>query len=265
MKNQRAQLFVPLFKKSLWIHLAIWDIKNKYRISVLGPLWLVATMAATIAALTYVWTNVYGLEANKFIPYFTVSFIAWSFFTATVSETTNALIGAEHFLKNTDIPYSVFVYRIVMRNCLIALHNFLIVLVVIFFMPDAFKYHTVSLIFYFPIGAACFLLLTVSVALNIAILSLRFRDVIPLVNNLLTLLFFVTPILWEAKAVPQSKHFLFDWNPIFMALELFRNPLLNGAAPNVANLITVIVFSFLMIMVATYQYRRSSKEVPMWI
>jgi ABC-type polysaccharide/polyol phosphate export permease len=60
----------------------------------------------------------------------------------------------------------------------------------------------------------------------IAMICVRYRDIIQLINNWMMVLFFVTPVLWKPELLAPQQRFIVDYNPMAYYLELLRNPLL---------------------------------------
>jgi ABC-type polysaccharide/polyol phosphate export permease len=265
MQKSRGMILKPLLSSKLWIKLGIWDIKQKYRLSALGPLWIIGTTSITIIALSYIWSNVYGKNLTSMIPYFSVGYILWLFITSTLNEAASSLISAEHYLRNTDIFYSEFVYRVVFRNIIIAGHNSLILIPLMLLFPSQFSNDWVMLVIVLPVGLLLAVIAITGIALNVALMGLRFRDVIPLVANLLNLMFFVTPILWEIDESNAKQYILYEWNPVYWILQLIRFPLLNGSHPGSTYLLYLIGLIFVLFFMANYFYKKYKNLIPMWI
>jgi lipopolysaccharide transport system permease protein len=60
----------------------------------------------------------------------------------------------------------------------------------------------------------------------IAMICVRYRDVIQLITTWLTVFFFITPVMWKPDFLPRQYHFIIDWNPLAQFLELLRAPFL---------------------------------------
>src|ERR1700742_1080695 len=78
--------------KELWGHLGWQDIKQRYRRSVIGPLWITLAMAVTAAGLGLVSSPLFKASVGTFLPYLTVGFIVWNFILGCVTEGTETFI-----------------------------------------------------------------------------------------------------------------------------------------------------------------------------
>ena len=68
-----------LAHRQLWAHLGWQDIKQRYRRSVLGPIWISITMAVTAVALGILYAGLFQNDLSKQLPNILVGFIIWGF------------------------------------------------------------------------------------------------------------------------------------------------------------------------------------------
>jgi ABC-type polysaccharide/polyol phosphate export permease len=67
------------------------------------------------------------------------------------------------------------------------------------------------------------------ISLLLGAISTRFRDIPPIVSNVVQVLFFLTPVFWPLDAVKDLRTVL-TLNPFFAWIDVVRAPLL-GVAP----------------------------------
>src|SRR3954465_1034486 len=110
----------------LWGHLGWQDIRQRYRRSVLGPIWISITMAVTAIALGVLYAGLFGNDISVQLPYLLTGFIIWNFISGRGGG------GAEVFIPNPGLipplaaPLSVHVYRLIWRQTLFFLHNLVV-------------------------------------------------------------------------------------------------------------------------------------------
>jgi ABC-type polysaccharide/polyol phosphate export permease len=207
----------------LWTALAWNDVRRRYRRSKIGQFWLSLSMAVTIAGIGLVYSVLFQSPINEYIPYIAVSFVEWGFISTTITESCHAFIENEAIMKYTYVPRSTFVYRLLHRNIIIFAHNVLIVPIVflLFSIPV-----TWNLLWFIP-GAALVLLNCFCIALVLAIVCTRYRDLPLIISSVMQLVFFVTPVMFNTAqfrgGLGQS---IVKWNPFANLLELVRDPLL---------------------------------------
>ena len=122
------------------------------------------------------------------------------------------------------MPFFVFAIRIVMRNLLALAHNILVIAVVF----------TVFLIWpgWHALLALPALVLWVVDALALAMLlgsfCARFRDIQPIVNSVMQIAFFLTPVIWKPDQLG-TRADLLPLSPFFDLLDIVRAPLLGDS------------------------------------
>ncbi|MFT4085838.1 MAG: ABC transporter permease [Gordonia sp. (in: high G+C Gram-positive bacteria)] len=210
----------------LWLHLGWTDIKQRYKRSVLGPLWITIATGVTAIAMGILYGTLFGFSIKEFLPYVILGLIFWNFIQNTVLDGSVVFSTNEGLIKQLPAPISVHVYRIVWRQLIIFAHNIVIFLaVVLIFRPPI----TWEALLFFP-AMALFVLNAIWVTIVFGILSTRFRDISQLTTTIVQLAFFMTPIIW--KLGPEmgnrvgSRARLVELNPLFHYIEITRGPLL---------------------------------------
>jgi len=210
----------------IWGHLGWQDVKLRYRRSKLGPLWLTLSAAIFIAALGPLYGRLFGQTSGDFLPHLAIGFIVWTLLVQIVNEACVVYVQAENILKQVNLPLTVHVLRMVWRNVLIFFHNFAIVPIVILAVGKPLAPQALFL----PVALCLLLWNCFALAIVVAAVCTRFRDVPPIVANVMQLLFFISPIMWTRDLLG-DRIWIALYNPIYHLIELFRAPLLEGRIP----------------------------------
>jgi len=244
----------------IWLLLGWQDIRLRYRRSYLGPWWITLSMLVTMVCLGFLYANLFKLPLNEFLPYLAIGMVVWALILSLITEGTSALVESTPYLKQISLPYSVFILRIITRNVLIFLHNIIpVVLVLLFFQVKiswALSGLFLSLIIIIFNGF-CF-------AWILAILGARYRDLVPIVASIMQIAFFLTPIIWEARILPEKYRYLVDYNPFAQFVEIIRQPLL-GEWPSMNAYIVTITISLLGMGVMLLLLKRTRKRIIYWL
>jgi ABC-type polysaccharide/polyol phosphate export permease len=219
-----------LQRNRLWFNLAWNDIRSRYRRTVLGPFWTVLSTATLVGALGFVNAVLWNISISTYLPYFCAGYISWLLFLTIVNESCSSIIASESIVKVVRVPYSVFVFRVLTRNVIVFAHNLTIFVLVALIFGTSVSLHTLLL----PVGLALAVINYAWIGLLLAVICARFRDVIQLVTNITTILFFVTPVFWQPSqldAAPVARYILADANFAYHLVEVIRAPLL-GQAPD---------------------------------
>jgi ABC-type polysaccharide/polyol phosphate export permease len=161
---------------------------------------------------------------------------------------------AEGLIKQMSMPLTIHVLRMVWRNLIVFFHHFLIVIVVLAFFPPPPSAALLSV----PLAIFAIAINAVWLSFILGTLCARFRDIPPIVQSVVQVLFFLTPVLWRPEVL--GRH---EWaahvNPLHHMLEIVRAPLLGKGFPLeswlVVGLVTVVGFAVGLVLFARYRPR----------
>jgi ABC-type polysaccharide/polyol phosphate export permease len=252
-------IFSTLERHDLWRTLGWADIRFRYRRTTLGPFWLTLSTGVMVFAIGLLYAGLFHQDPSLYIPSLAIGMIVWNFFVTSVTEGCLVFVGAGGFIKAYTIPLPIYVMRLLWRNMIVFMHNFLIIAVV----WVVFRWELSPLLLLAVIGYAIMLVLVVGMVLFFGVLCTRFRDIPQIVASVLQLLFFVTPIMWLPSALGGHQWFV-DFNPLFSVIELVRAPLLNQMPEPRQWLIALGCALFSLALGATF-YDRYGYRVPYWL
>jgi ABC-type polysaccharide/polyol phosphate export permease len=210
-----------------WRMLAWNDVRRRYRRSRLGQFWLTLSMAVNIGGLGYVYSHLFSVNVPAYVPYISVTFVAWALISSIITDSCTALSDNEQLLRQLALPRSLFACRVIARNFFIAGHNVLIIPVVFYIFNIGMNLNFLWLI----AGLALLTLNGFWVGYLLAIICARFRDVPQIISSVMQVVFFITPIMYLPEQLGQRGIGVLRWNPFAIILEVVRNPIL-GEAPS---------------------------------
>jgi len=197
------------------------ELKARYRGSVLGFLWSFINPLLLLLIYSVVFTYLMPARVEGTRPYPLFLFcgiLPWTWFSASLTESSNVLIGHGNLIKKVLFPAEVLPIVSVLANMV---HFFLglpilfgfLVYYELFGEPGRIALHAAELV-WFPVVVLVQLVFTVGIAMFLAALTVHFRDLRDILSNVLTLWFFATPIIYPWFAEPvQRFHWLLNLNP----------------------------------------------------
>lgn len=209
----------------LWTTLAWQDIRLRYRRSALGPLWITISMAVMIYTLGTVYSFLFKTDIATYFPHVASGILIWSFISMSTIELVDTFIESAHFIKQVKLPFTTYILRNLTRNIIVFLHNFLAVcpLLIYYRIPV----HPLA-----AIGGLCILgCIAFIYGTTLAMLGSRYRDIRQLIQSLLQLIFYITPVMWMPSMLPERFQFMVKLNPFHQMIELVRAPLM-GKLPS---------------------------------
>lgn len=269
--------------RELWSHLGWTDIKQRYRRSVLEPLWITLGTAVMVIGLGFLTSGLFGQALEYHLPYLATGFIIWSFLLGCVNEGAQTFIYNEETMKHLPAPLTVQVLRTVWRLVLMLAHNMIIyvVMVAIFFSylnppyrlsedkPSSRLMPGISAdaLLAAP-GLTLVVLNAVWVVMLFGILSTRFRDIPPVVESIMQLAFYVSPIVWSTDTLGDSAGglttVLVQLNPFYHFINIVRAPLI-GQTIEWQNWAVVLGFAVIGWTATLYALRNYRARVTYWV
>jgi ABC-type polysaccharide/polyol phosphate export permease len=205
----------------LWSFLGGHDIRQRYRRSTLGPLWVALSMAVNIACIGLIWSTLFRLNPREFVPYLCLGTMIWNFIVGLGTDGCQSFIGAGGYITQTNRPISTYMFWVIWRNLLVASHTFVVYLAVAVVFQIWPNRNTLWVV---P-GLLVLLLASTWPVMLLGMISARFRDIPQIIQSIFTVLFFVTPVLWKAEQLGE-RAYIAHWNPLTHVIDLVRAPLL---------------------------------------
>jgi ABC-type polysaccharide/polyol phosphate export permease len=241
--------------------LAVEDVRQRYRRSVLGPFWLTITQGMLIGSLAFVFGFVLGSGLSTLLPSLAIGMILWTFISTSVLDACICFISAEQIIKQLPIPLFVQIQRVVLRNIVILLHNAVLIPAILAFSGVGFSWANF-------VAIPGFVLLVANLlwsSLLAAVICTRFRDMPQIIGNMLQVGFYLTPVIWLPELLSSGHHRLvLDLNPCYHLLEIVRAPLL-GRLPMAESWLVSGVMAVLGWLVALFTFSRYRHWIPYWL
>lgn len=247
----------------LWMFLGWQDIRQRYRRSVLGPFWLTLSTGIMVAMMGVLYGRLFKMPLGIYLPFLASGTIIWGLISALLTEGCQSFMAADSLIKQVRMPLSLHVCRMIWRNLIVFFHNAVIL------VPVWLLFHkAISLA-----GLAAMAAALAAIAINalwagilLGALCARFRDIGPLVGNLIQIVYFVTPIMWlpsvlEGKGIAW---WLVIVNPFYHFIEIVRAPLLGDRVPT-NSWIVVGGITVLGLAAGIYMLGRFRNRIPYWL
>jgi lipopolysaccharide transport system permease protein len=239
--------------------LAWQDIKQRYRRSTLGPVWLTISFGVQMLTMGVLSAFLFGATIQKSLPYVCAGMLAWLLITQIINDGAALFVSTSRYITQIKCPLSLFLMQVVWRNLIVAGHNatiYLIVAVLLVIMPGRG-------ILLWPIGLALVVACVSWMALVSAVVSARYRDVPVMIQNILNILFWFTPLVYFPEQLG-SKRFIADYNPFSHLIALVREPLI-GSSPALSDWLIVLALTILGWVATFLFFARFRARVVYWL
>ena len=245
--------FMPLLK-----NLVSKDFKIKYRRSVLGVAWSVLNPLFTMLVITTVFGKLLKIEVENFATYYIVGFAIWNFFSEATSSSLSSILSSAPLIKKVYIPKYIFP----LEKCLFSLVNFfftLIAVVIVMLFQGVVPSITAIL---FPIPVLYCLIFVCGVSLFLSAATVYFRDIQHLYGVFLTMLMYLTPIIYPLELLKEHQFVLsiVKINPITHYVEYFRNVVMYNTIPSLQENLICIGISLGMFLIGALVFKKAQRK-----
>lgn len=238
------------------------DVRQAYRRSAIGPFWLTIGMAVQIVTMGLIFGLIFKIEIREYLPYLASSIIFWGLISSTVNEGCMTFISSEAMIKQLNLPHFHYVFRTVWRNVISTAHNLAILplLLILFWEFPGWT------ILAFAPGVAVLILNITWVVWLFGMISARFRDMQPIVASVMTIAFYVTPVMWFPKLIENNPlaHLLLGLNPLYHWLQIVRLPII-GQWPTWENWGLALLSAILGWGMTLSAYKRYRNMIAYWV
>lgn len=245
--------------RELWLAVGLYDIRKRYRRSLLGPFWITISLGAFILGLSFIYSPLVGGEAGSFLPYVAFGFVAWQFVSQLVLDGCTVFIANGLIIQQLPAPLSVYIYQTIWRHLIILAHNFLIYVLVALLCGLWPSWQTLLVL---P-GIILVSISGVSIGMLFGTLCARFRDIPPIVQTITQMMFLLTPILWRPDQVP-GRELFYLLNPFYYLVQIIRGPL-EGEAPSLFVWTVVLAMTAVGFVVSLLFFSRFRNRIVYWL
>ena len=252
--------------RSLLRTLTVRELKARYRGSVLGYLWSLVNPLLLLTVYTFVFSTVFDPRDEAVHPYglfLVTGLFPWIWIQTAWIEGSGSLLANSGLIRKAAFPAELLPMVPVIAN----LVHFALALPVI---AGAFVvYHLRGediggwSALWLPLIVVVQLPMVAGLALGFSAMNAHFKDIRDLLANLLTLLFFMTPILYTLERIEAFPlvYGVVTMNPLTPFLRAYQLAIFFGETPGLGLWLTMIAISLTTWTVGAFIFERLSETL----
>jgi lipopolysaccharide transport system permease protein len=242
-----------------WLFMGIQDIRLRYRRSMIGPWWVTISTGVMVMMMGVLWSHIFGIDLENYLPFFAVGFVLWGWMSGQILDAAGGFFQFGGMIKQVKLPFPIYILRLNVRQCIVLLHNSIIIALVLLLIGKGFTLVSLMAI---PNLILIELNLTL-LSIVISIFCTRYQDMTQVVNVGAQIVFFFTPILWQVESL-KNRTYLAEMNPVYHWIEMIRAPLLDHM-PTLNNYLWSIASFILLLCLAASYLGRYRSRIAYWI
>lgn len=232
------------------------DLKVRYKRSVLGMFWSLLNPLMQMAVYSFVFSTVLKVGTEAYPVFLLSGLLPWGLFVGSVSGSAGSLLSNAGLIRKVQVPQAVYPLSIV-GSKFVDLALSLIPLTLLSFYYG--KYPAPSWLFVLP--AAVFMLaLSAGFSLAISSLTVFFRDTKHLIDIVLQIWFYLTPILYPYDALERIPNrlipYLLKANPATPVIRCFQTAIYEGRFPDTHTVALAALYSFGALFLGMFAFLR---------
>ena len=248
------------YRELIWA-LALKELKLRYKRSVLGFLWALLNPLLLMLVTTLVFSTLLRMSIKNYAIFVLSMILPWTFFSQSLAYAAESVVGNGELLKKIRVAKVVFPLAAVTSNMINLLLSLIPLILIVLVMRHPFYITWL----YLPVPLLALTIFTVGATFFFATANVYYRDVAHILQVVLQVWFYITPILYEVKLFPAQYQWIFKLNPLIFVMNGFRLSIYYGMLPQAQSILASFVCAFLALFIGFAVFRRYQNQFVYYV
>lgn len=233
------------------------DVRAKFAASFLGSVWAFIQPLITLLVLWFVFQVGFRNPPVSDVPFmvwYAPAYLVWSFFSEALTSGTNCLIEYSYLVKKVNFRVSIIPLVKILSSALIHVFFIIFIFFLLLVYKIPFSIYNLQVIYYF----LCTIFMLVGLCWLLSAIAPFLKDTSNMVNVLIQIGFWMTPILWSADGMNPWIVRVLKLNPMFYICQGYRDSFIDHVWFWERGLISLYFFAFscLIFVVGAYLFHK---------
>ena len=219
------------------------EIRGKYKGSFLGVLWSFVNPLLQVLVYAIVFPLILRSTQDNYVTFLIIGILPWTWFTTSISGGTSCILNNAGIIKKVYFPREILPLSIVCSGMV----NFLISCIIILIFVIASGIGLSYTLIFLPIVVVIQFIFSLGILLITSSIDIYIRDAEYIINFFINMLFYATPILYDASILPEKFRWIIKLNPMAMIIDGYRSIFYSKTMPNFVTLGLLFVVSMLVL------------------
>ncbi len=247
------------YRELIWA-LALKELKIRYKRSFLGFLWALLNPLLQMIVLALVFSTVMRIPIPHYAVFLISVLLPWTFFSQSLSYAADSIVGNADLIKKVRVPKLVFPVAALTSNMI----NFFLSMISLVFIVLVLRHPFYVTWLYLPVPLLALTMLTLGATFFFAALNVYFRDVSHILQIILQIWFYVTPIIYPIEMFGKYQ-WLFKLNPLIFALNGFRMGVYKGELPSAQSIGASFLCGLIALVIGYAVFRKTQDQFVYYV
>ena len=231
------------------------EIRGKYKGSFLGILWSFLNPLLQVAVYAIVFPYIMRIETPNYLQYLIVGIIPWTFFITVINQGMIAVRMNAGIIKKVYFPREILPISVAISGLVNFFISCLIILIFCIFGGLGISWHLILL----PVIALIQFVFTLGLVLALSAINIFIKDTEYIVQFILNMLFYATPILYPASLFPDKIRWVLYLNPLTGIIDAYRDIFMYHQMSNMISTLYLIVIAIVFFFIGLAIFRKLEK------
>ncbi|MDD4120535.1 MAG: ABC transporter permease [Clostridia bacterium] len=269
LNNNKSKANIVMLKKSVFVlnSLVSKNIRAQYRNSTLGVVWTVLNPLLNMLVMALVFGQFFGrtMPNIDYPVYVLAGNTVFGLLRMTTTSGLTCMVENYDMLTKTRIPYYVFPVSHLLSAVVNFGFSFIALLIVMLIrIPNGVKFYWTMLMTIVPFLPAL-MLFSLGIALILATMYVRFRDIKHFYGVILTLWTYLTPLFYNDAILSPKVRYLMNFNPMYHFVKYFRDIVQSGIVPSLESHLIIYGCGIAALTIGLLAFGSQKKKFIMYI
>lgn len=231
------------------------EIRGKYKGSFLGILWSFLNPLLQVAVYAIVFPYIMRVETPNYLQYLIVGIIPWTFFITVINQGMIAVRMNAGIIKKVYFPREILPISVAISGLVNFFISCIIVLIFCVFGGLGISWHLILL----PLIALIQFIFTLGLVLALSAINIYIKDTEYIVQFIINMLFYATPILYPATLFPEKIRWVLYLNPLTGIIDAYRDIFMYHQMPGLMSILYLVVVAVIIFFVGLAIFRKLEK------
>ncbi|MCG6964464.1 MAG: glycosyltransferase [Acidobacteria bacterium] len=232
------------------------NIKTRYKRSFLGVAWTLLNPLLMMTVMTLAFSALFRYSVPHYPVYVLSGLLFWTFFQQSTTQSMTSLVWGSSLLNKVYLPASVFPLSAIgtgLVNLVLSLAPLLLIMI-------ALKQPFTWALLFVPCAVLLLALFSLGLGLLVSSLAVFFADVVDMYGVVLRIWFYLTPVMYPEKILPDKYIWLVKLNPMYHLVRCWRDPIYLGQLPPMHSVLVCSTWALGITLVGWWVFSRQSHQ-----